>query len=173
MNKNFRIGMMAAVAIPVILLVGYQGMASSQEQQPTAEDELAVFVDFSIWLENRTIILERGETVSVPLKIQAPNDAEKTLRMSLLTGPGNADPEQFNARLSKASVVLSQLDVADGKVKNLAHNIGERPAGTLTVTAPANMEPGTYRFAIEAEAPADGVLADAVVAGTIVTIQVK
>ncbi|MGH9878239.1 MAG: hypothetical protein ACRD5H_11420, partial [Nitrososphaerales archaeon] len=119
MSKNLKIGIIVAAAIvPLILLSAWlPGIGASEvKSTPITEEELAIFVDFSVAPETEPIVVEKGKTTTLALKVQAPNNAEKTLKISLVGGRGNAEPEQFDARLSTATVVLSQLDVAKGKV---------------------------------------------------------
>lgn len=168
MNKNNKLALaLAAIALPLILVsASYQTLATNEEPE-------GVTIDFAVYPESDTIVVERGKVATIPLKVEAANDEQMTLQLRLALERGNADPAKLQAALSKATLVLSELDVADGKVTDLGNGRGLRDAGVLTLTPAASMSPGTYTFGIEAEKQADGKLADALVSGTIVTIEVK
>lgn len=167
MNKNHKIALiLAAVAVPLIILsmfASYQGGATS------AARINSIGIDFSLYPETNPITIERGVTTSIPLKVEAPNDAEKTLRLRLTSGAGTIDPAQLNAALSKTTLVLSKLDVAEGKVTDLGSGRGTRDAGMLTLSPPATMLPGEYTFGIEVNQQ-EG---EQVGSGTIIYVTVK
>lgn len=168
MNKNHKIALiLAAVAVPLIIL---SVSASYQSGTTSAARINSIGIDFSFYPETNPIIVERGVTTSIPLKVEAPNDAEKTLQLKLTSGAGTIDPAQLNAALSKTTLVLSKLDVAEGKVTDLGSGRGTRDAGTLTLSPPATMSPGEYTFGIEVEQQIDGEL---VGSGTIIYVTVK
>lgn len=169
MNKNQKIVMaFVAIAVPLILLsASYQTLATS-----TDENE-AIVIDFAVYPETDTIVVERGKAAVIPLKVEAPRDAEKTLQIRLTSYVGTLDPTTVSAVLSKTDLVLSKQDVLDNRVTDVGNNSVTRDAGVLTLAIPATMSPGTYTFGLEAEQQADGKLADALVSGTIVTIEVK
>ncbi|HKX80846.1 MAG TPA: hypothetical protein VJL54_01190 [Nitrososphaera sp.] len=116
-----------------------------------------ILVDFSVYPENHAnaepIMVERGVIEIIPLVVEAPNDAEGTLQMQLTSwvGPeaGMIDPEELNAELGQTTVVLSRLDLAEGKVTKLTEDRGIRDAGTLMLDPPASVTPGEYSFILE------------------------
>ncbi|MGH9876770.1 MAG: hypothetical protein ACREBU_17265 [Nitrososphaera sp.] len=168
MNRNHKIGLafaVAAVAVPLILVSAtFQGAAPRKD----------IGIDFSVYPETNPIVVERGKTTSIPLKVEAPNDAEMTLQIRLASGVGTADPGQFKAKLSEETLVLSKLDVTEGKVTELGSGSrGTRDAGTLTLNPPASMPPGNYTLGIEAERQINGESADALGSGTLIYITVK
>lgn len=171
MNRNHKIALiLAVVAIPMIIL----SVSTIFQSRTTSAARInSIGIDFSVYPEANPIIVERGVTTSVPLKVEAPNDAERTLQMRLTSGAGTIDPAQLNAALSKTTLVLSKLDVTEGKVRDLGSGRGTRDAGMLTLSPPATMSPGEYTFGIEVEHPIDGELGDAVGSGTILYVTVK
>lgn len=159
---------LVAVAVPLVLLsASYQSLATS-----TDENE-AITIDFAVYPESDSIVVERGKIAVIPLKVESPRDAEKTLQLRLTSDRGTLDPAMLSAVLSKTDLVLSRQDVLDNRVSDAGSNSVTRDAGVLTLAIPANMSPGTYTFALEAEQQADGKFADALVSGTIVTVEVK
>lgn len=177
MNKNHKIGLIIvaiAVTVPLILLSAtYQGSASTVGKMTVPTDPSEILIDFSIDLGTEPIVVEKGRTVMIPIKVEAPNDAEKTLLVRLAPERGNIDPDQLDTALSETTVVLSKADVEAGKVADLGNGRGLREVAMLTLTPPSTMAPGNYTFGIEVEEQVDQELADALVAGTLVRVQVK
>ncbi len=167
MNKNRKIALiLAAIAVPLIIL---SVLASYQGGTTSAARINSIGIDFSIYPETNPIIIERGVTTSIPLRVEAPNDSEKTLQLRLISGAGTIDPARLEAALSKTTLVLSKLDVTEGKVTDLGSGRGTRDAGTLKLIAPSTMSPGEYAFGIEVE-QIDG---EPVGSGTIIYVMVK
>jgi hypothetical protein len=135
-----------------------------------------ILIDFSVYPENHgnaePIELERGLVKNIPLVIEAPNDAEGTLQMQLR--PDTIEPEVLDAELSQSTVVLSRLDLTEGKVTRLTEDIGIREAGTLTLDLPTSLQPGEYSFMIEArQLRVAGGPAYTVGSGTMIYVTVK
>jgi hypothetical protein len=171
MNKNHRIGLLlAAVAISLMIVsvsASYQGRTTSVAPINN------IVIDFSVYPETSPIIVERGVAKSIPLKVEAPNDAEKTLQMRLTSGAGTIEPAQLDAALSQTTLVLSQLDVTEGKVTDLGSGRGTRDAGMLTLNPPASMPPGEYSFMIEVKQQAEGELANGLGSGSLIYVKVR
>src|SRR5687768_5317634 len=152
MNKNHMMALiLAAVAIPLIIV----SIATSNQGATTSVAPQNILIDFSVYPENHAngepIIVERGVVKSIPLKVEAPNDADGTLQMQLISGAeaGMIEPEMLNAKLSQTTVVLSRLDLTEGKVTKLTEGRGIRDAGMLTLDPPASLAPGEYSFMLE------------------------
>lgn len=75
--------------------------------------------------------------------------------------------------LSKTSVVLSKNDIAADLVTDLGNGRGIRDVATLTVSPPTDLAPGSYRIGIEVVEEVNMELADGLVAGAFVFVEVK
>lgn len=170
MKKNHKIGLLVAalvVAVPLILISTiYQGSATSERPKE-------ILIDFSVDVGNKPMVAARGKTVEIPIRIEAPNAAEKTLSIRLAPERGNIDPDQLDIALSKTSVVLSKNDIAAGKVTDLGNGRGIRDVATIAVSPPTNLAPGNYRIAIEVVEDVNTELADGLVSGAFVFVEVK
>ncbi len=170
MNSNYKIAIIAAGAAVVLVIVS---VFVSNQGVTTSAGPRNVAIDFSVYPEGHPnpIIVERGMSKSVPLKVEAPNDAEKNLQMRLVAG--TMDPAQFNAELSQTTLVLSKTDLAEGKVTDLGTGRGTRDAGTLTLNPPASMPPGEYSLMLEVEQQATGEQGEVLGSGAFVYITVR
>ncbi|HEU4605157.1 MAG TPA: hypothetical protein VFS46_02845 [Nitrososphaera sp.] len=179
MNKNHRmaliLGGVAVLLIIVSISAGNLGATTSVAPRN-------ILIDFSVYPENHAnaepIIVERGVVKSIPLKAEAPNDAEGTLQMQLTSWAGAEagliEPEVLNAELSQTTVVLSRLDLAEGKVTKLTEGRGIRDAGMLTLDPPASLAPGEYSFMLEVrQQQVAGEPAPTEVSGTMIYVTVK
>ena len=174
MNKFHK---MALIFVGVAVLLIIVSISANNRGATTSVRPQNIVVDFSVYPENHAndepVILERGVAKSIPLKVEAPNDAEGTLQMQLTSGPELTDPTQLNAELSQTTVVLSRLDLAEGKVTQLSPGRGIRDAGTLILIPPVGMPPGEYSFMIEVKQQPDAGLTPTVGSGTLVYVTVK
>lgn len=125
-----------------------------------------------VYPENYKIVVERGETTTIPLKTEAPRDAEKTLEIRL-TSYGGTDLATLGATVSKTEIVLSKSDLKNNEATNIGNVSEIRDAGMLLLTVPPTITPETYTFGLEAVQQADGRHADALVSGTIVIVEVR
>lgn len=172
MNRNNKIGIIAASAAVVLFIVS---MWASNQGMTTSEGPREIAIDFSVYPENRPdpIIVERGVAKSIPLKVEAPNDAEITLQLELAFGLDTVDPAQLDAELSQTTVVLSKTDLEEGKVTNLSSSRGIRDAGVLTLNPSPSMQPGEYLLMLEARQQITGELGSAAVSGALIYVTVK
>lgn len=176
MNRNHG---MALILVGVAVLLIMVSISASNQGTTTSAGPCNIIIDFSVYPENHAnaepIIVERGLVTSVPLKVEAPNDSEGTLQMQLTSGAeaGMIEPGVLNAELTQTTVVLSKLDLTEGKVTELSEGRGIRDAGMLTLNPPANMPPGEYAFKIEVRQQAEGELKPNTVSGTLIYITVK
>lgn len=172
MNKNQKIALaLVAIALPLFAV----SVSFSTAKTATSSTHLppSIPIDFSIYPANDAIVVERGKATVVPLKVEALNNSTATMQIRLAFERGNADPELLRAALSKPTMVLSSLDVANGRAIDLGNGIGVWDVGTITLNAANTLPPGTYTFGLEAEQQVDGKLADKLVSGTIVTVTVR
>ena len=168
MNKNQKILLaLTAIAVPLILIsASYPILATPDDTNEP------ITINFTVYPENSRIVVERGETVTVPLKVEAPRDAEMTLQVQVVSF-GQDDPAALWAAVSEPTLVLSKQDAG---VEHVGTVSSVRDAGMLTLAVPPTVSPGTYTFVIEAAKKADARLAgmaDELVSGTIVTVEVK
>ncbi len=170
---------MALILAGVAVLLIIVSISASNQGGTTSVGPRSTVIDFSVYPENHAnaepIIVERGLVKSIPLKVEAPNDAEGTLQMRLTSGAeaGMIEPKVLGAELSQTTVVLSRLDLAEGKVTELSEGRGIRDAGILTLNPPASMPPGEYTLMIEVENQPDGALAPTLGSGTLIYVTVK
>lgn len=171
MNRNYKFGIIAASVAVILAIVS---MFANNQGMTTSGGPRNIAIDFSVYPENHPdpIVVERGAASSIPLKVEAPNDAEKTLHMRL-SGAGSLDPSQLNAELSQTMLVLSKVDVTEGKVTDLGGGRGIRDAGMLTLSPPTTMSPGEYSLALEVEQQINVELGDGVGSGTLIYITVR
>lgn len=170
MNRNYKVGIIAAAAAAALavasVLASNQGTATSDAPREVAKN-------FSVYPENHAnaepIIVERGAAKSIPLKVEAPNDAEATLQLRLET----TDPAQLNAELSQATVVLSKSDLAEGKVTELGSGRGTRDAGMLTLNPSTSLQPGEYTLMLEATRQVRGEMHSGLGSGTLIYVTVR
>jgi hypothetical protein len=164
---------LAGIAVPLIIV----SISASNQGTTTPIVPVNTVIDFSVYPENHAnaepIIAERGVAKSIPLKVEAPNDAEGTLQMQLTFGPDTTDPAQLDAELSQTTVVLSKLDLAEGKVTELSPGRGTRDAGTLTLNPPVSMQPGEYSLMLEVENQPNGALGPTLGSGTLIYVTVE
>jgi hypothetical protein len=172
MNKNHRMALILGGVAVLLIIVS---MSASNQGSTTSVGPRDIVIDFSIYPESHPdpIVVERGVAKSIPLWVEAPNDAEGTLQVQLASGLETIDPAQLNAELSQTTVVLSKLDLAEGKITELSSGRGIRDAGILTLNPPASMPPGEYTFMIEARQQANGELAPTLVSGAMIYVTVK
>lgn len=84
------------------------------------------------------------------------------------------DPKVLNAELSQTTVVLSRLDLTEGKVTKLTEGRGIRDAGMLTLNPPTSLPPGEYSFILEVrQQQVAGGPAPTVGSGTMIYVTVK
>lgn len=132
-------------------IVAVASQPASDVQTSSTEIE-GIGIDFSVRPENNRIVAEKGRSITIPLSVDAPIDAEKNLKIKLDANRGNSDLAKFKPTLSKQNLVLTKNDVADGKAKAIGQSGGAtRGAGDLKLNIPANIAPGEYTFAIEVE----------------------
>jgi len=158
---------------PYIEAFTAQATSEISSVQTSALKPVEIAIDFAIQAEDHIIVAERGQPVSIPLKVSVPVDTEKELKIKLAPERGNADPTKFNAELSKQSLSISKNDVSEGRAIPVTSNLVFRDAGILTLIPATDLRPGEYTFAIEAEQRVDMESADALVTGTLVRVQVK
>lgn len=174
MNKNYKVGIIAAGAAVALAIAS---VLASNQGTATSDGPRVVAIDFSVYPENHAnaepIIVERGIVKTIPLKVEAPNDAETTLQLRLESEPYAMDPALLNAELSQTTVVLSRNDLAEGKVTELVSGRGTRDAGTLTLNPPASMQPGEYTLMLEARQEISVGMASAQVSGTLIYVTVR
>jgi hypothetical protein len=170
LNRNYKVGIIAAGA--AISLAVAAVLASSQGTAMSGGPR-EIAINFSVYPENyanaEPIIVERGESKSIPLKVEAPNDAEATLQLRLET----TEPAQLDAELSQTTVVLSKSDLADGKVTELGSGRGTRDAGMLTLNPPTSLQPGQYTLMLEATQQVSGEMHSGLGSGTIIYVTVR
>lgn len=178
MNKNHRMALILAGAAVLLVIVSI--LASNQGATTSVAPQN--ILDFSVYPENHAnaepIIVERGVVTSVPLKVEAPNDSEGILQMLLTSWAGAeagmVDPKVLNAELSQTTVVLSRLDLTEGKVTKLTEGRGIRDAGMLTLNPPTSLPPGEYSFILEVrQQQVAGGPAPTVGSGTMIYVTVK
>ncbi len=181
MNKNHRMALIFA-GVALVLVIALTISASNQGATTTTSvaPRNNILIDFSVYPENHPdpIIVERGVVKNIPLKVEAPNDAEGTLQIQLTSGggaeAGMIEPEALNAELSQTTVVLSRTDLTEGKVTGLTESRGIRDAGMLTLNPPASMPPGEYSFMLEVrQQQVAGEPAPTSVSGTMIYVTVK
>lgn len=165
---------------PTLMTVEENSPSESNRSSATSVEPQNILVDFSVYPENHAnvepIIVERGVVKSIPLKVEAPNDAEGTLQMQLTSWAedGMIEPEALNAELSQTTVVLSRLDLTEGKVTKLTEGSGIRDAGMLTLNPLTSLPPGEYSFMIEVrQQQVAGEPAPTEVSGKMIYVTVK
>jgi hypothetical protein len=168
---------------PRATLVPVEENSDSESDQgaATSVGPSTILIDFSVYPENHAnaepIIVERGVARSIPLVVEAPNDAEGFLRMQITSGAGieaeMSGPNLLNAELTQTTIALSTYDLAEGKVTELTASRGIRDAGTLTLNPPLSTPTGEYSFMIEVRQQPDSGLVPASVSGTMVYVTVK
>lgn len=123
-------------------------------QASTTKPEIVV-IDFSAYPENDVIELKRGESVTLPIKVESPADAEYELQLAVVPDRNEIIraeeirlPDPVTASVDKESIVLSKQDQ---QVTHMAENRVERTsAATLTVSAESDALPKEYSFLLEA-----------------------
>ena len=172
MNTTNKIAMaIVAVAVPLIAIAAIYNFPIT----PTQTDSFAqsgLVIDFTVYPANEEIVLERGKSTEIPLKVNALNDVERTLQVRVVYDRFNVDPRELEAELTEPTLLLRKIAVAEGE-SPAQSGIITRDAGTLILTPTPEMSPGIYTIGVEAEQQIDSTLADKLVSGTVVTIEVR
>jgi hypothetical protein len=167
MNNKTLFALFASAAALLLTASVYQNTIAST----TKPQEIAI--DFNVFPAQDVIEVSKGESVKVPIMVEAPVGAGHALKLSVFAdymSPGGQEPpEAASVGLDKASVVLSSLgtpitEIGDGRI--------QRATGAfLTISAPADAAEGSYSYVLEArkELSAEEGLA----AGKVFTVNIK
>lgn len=155
----------AGLAVGIVFVVGFSIfftspplMNSSASNSPIVlgEEGQTIFIDFSVALPERDMVIKKGETVRVPVTIETQGSVEKVLSLSIMPQSNVPDASELALSLDNESVVLSEDNIANGKARmgdNIAIGYGWviTDAGFLTITAaPTAATGGPYEYVVEA-----------------------
>lgn len=169
MKKNTMfVAVFAGVAATLLALSMYQYTMAS-----TLNEEDMVVIDFNVFPAQDVIEVSKGQSVKIPIMVEAPRDATYELKLNVIaeraTPEGRALPGAASVGLDRASVMLSSLDTPE---TDIGQDRVQRATGAfLTVSAPSDATEGSYTYFLEARKELSAK--DGLGAGKVFTVNIK
>lgn len=127
------------------------------QKEPTSEGGVeAIAIDFSPIIGEQDIIVNKGQTVKIPVMIESDKETEKVLTLSIIPSGDVPDSSQLQLSFDKDSIVLSKDDIMQGKARDSGYGRLIRDVGFLIVSASPSTKAGTYSYGLEANYEGNG-----------------